>query len=607
MKKSISYLITFLLASLAVSCTGITPKEDEGASAAKMKGMFYAGVEGASDVIEIMPGKSKTLDLRAYADKENGGVSDIVLTMTFKGDPDAVAAYNSANGTECQALPGSAYEFTVNEVTMPRYGTASTTAKLKLSTFGLEDGITYLLPVVIDKVAETDNWEASPKVAYVLVKLGYVAPNAGTGTADDPYNIYSLADLTSMGEKLEEGVKVYFRMQADIDMDGVSWIPLNFASPYKLMVDFDGNGHTISNFHCEAPNYPSFFGVLYGKCHDVTFLNASIVNSSTSCCGVVGAYCGTTGLPGECRNVHVEGEVTCDGNVRGVGGLFGRVNEGTITDSSFKGKVTQAGGATGTGGIAGWINGTIERCWVDAEVTSNANYCGGLFGYDNAMSVVKDCWTAGTVTNGQRAGGIAGGLLKEKTQLINCYSVAMVTSPFCIGGIAGHCNLDKGSGVLPNTTVAEYVIEKCIAWNEGVIATGSDDAEHYSSGAIAGYISCGSFLTDCYRKADLNFQECTSASAFVPFDQPNASPSAPLAKPDGSGTYIFPYHGRAAAAGITLSALAKSIGWSELVWDFSGSLPTLKAAAGGGSDPGDDEQDVNAGGQLPDFDESDVY
>ena len=337
MKKYISHFLILTLAVAAVSCM---EKENQGQPEAKMKGMYYAKAITEEPVIEISPGKTKTISVLALADTLKGSVSDIKLTLSFKADMDAVSAYNSANGTSYSACPGSAYEFISNEVMMPRYGVSSTSAKLKLSTSGLEDGITYLIPIVVDKVTETDNWELSPTpYAYVVVKRAYVAPSAGTGKENDPYNIYTAADLVSMSDRLEDNVKVYFRLQADIDMTEVKWVPLNFASPYTYAIDFDGNGHTIANFSCDFANYPSFFGVLNGVCHDVTFTNASLENQGTNACGILGAYCRTTGLPGICRNVHVEGVVESVAGDRGVGGLFGRVHYGTVTDSSFKGKV----------------------------------------------------------------------------------------------------------------------------------------------------------------------------------------------------------------------------------------------------------------------------
>ena len=44
----------------------------------------------------------------------------------------------------------------------------------------------------------------------------------------------------------------------------------------------------------------------------------------------------------------------------------------------------------------------------------------------------------------------------------------------------------------------------------------------------------------------------------------------------GAGNYAFGYHGKASAAGETLSQVAQRIGWSAEIWDFSGDTPKLK-------------------------------
>lgn len=613
MKKYITHILMLALFLPVFSCTEIEKEKENAVPVATMKGVYHAGVD-SDGVIEIFPGKSKELDFRAYTDDKDPQVSDIALTMSFKANPDAVAAYNAAHGTSYVMCPGSAYEFTKNQVMMPRYGRSSTTGRVKVSTSGMEDGVTYVLPITIDKVTETDNWALSENPeAFLLVKMEYVAPNAGTGQKNDPFNLYTKDDVLKMGEKLEGGKLVYFRLMDDIDMEQAKWIPLNYSEPYDKQVDFNGNNHTIRNFKCVTPEYPSFFGVLYGNCYNVTFKDAEILSETAKACGVIGGYLGTkVGTEiraGECHNVHVEGSVKCTAKVRGVGGLFGRVHYGKISDSSFKGSVTQEGGDTGIGGICGWLNGTIERSWVDAVVTSNANYTGGIFGYentqaDNSPSVISDCWTAGEVNGTQRAAGIAGGLIKEKTEIHNCYSTMKIIGSCCLGGIAGHCNLDKGSSVLPNTTEAQIVVDKCIAWNEEITAVMDDDDEHYSSGAITAYTSTKSFLTDCYRKADLSFTECKTGTANVLYDMPNASPGSPLVKADGTGTFCFPYHGKAASSGVTLSSLAKSIGWSDKVWDFTGAMPVLITVE---AVPPGDSDEATSGGQLPDFPENEFY
>ena len=564
MKRIASYL---LLLSFALAFTACRDKEQP--TVAQMKGVFYAGAPGLEEVIEIVPGKSKTVDLQAYADQ----VSDIVLNLTLKVDPDGAAAYNGAHGTDYPMCPGSAYEFTTNKVLMPRYGKASTSAKLKLSASGLEEDVVYVVPVNIDEVIGTDNWErSSSPYAYVLVKRAYVAPDAGTGTKNDPYNIYNTADLLKMSELLVPGTKIYFRLKADIDMTGIDWVPLNFASPYDNCIDFDGNGHTISNFTSTFANYPSFFGVLYGSCHDVTFTNAVIESAVGGATGIIASYCGTTNMPGEAHRVHVQGRVTSPGgNKNGTGGLFGRIWGANIT-----------------------------ACSADVEIESGEDYVGGIFGYDTGASTVSDCWSKGHVKAGSKVGGIGGGFIKAESEMYNCFSLMTVEGSFQYAGILGHANLDaKGNNT---TNTPNNRVEGCIAWNDEIKSRATDGAEHYSSGVIVGFTATQNYLVNCFRKADIVFSECpvNAELGYVVTNQGNAGPGAPLVC--GTNTYDFAYHGLAAPADATVTSLARSLGWSDTVWDFSTPIPTLKAGTGGGGD-----ENVNAGGQLPDYPEHDFF
>ena len=564
MKRITSYL---LLLSLVTAFSACREKEQQPA-VSQMKGVFYAGAAGLEEVIEIVPGKSKTVDLQAYAE----AVSDLVLNLTLKVDPDGAAAYNSAHGTDYEMCPGSAYEFTTNKVLMPRYGKTSTSAKLKLTTSGMEDGVVYVVPVNIDEVIGTDNWErSSSPFAYVLVKRAYVAPDAGTGTKDDPYNLYTVADMLKMAELLVPGTKVYFRMKADIDMEGVDWVPLNYASPYDYLIDFDGNGHTISNFTSTFSSYPSFFGVLYGNCHDVTFTNA-VIESGGGATGIVASYCGTTNLPGEAHRVHVQGRVySPGGNKNGTGALFGRIWGANIT-----------------------------ACSADVEIESGEDYVGGIFGYDTGASTVSDCWTTGHIKAGSKVGGIGGGFIKAESAMYNCYSLMIIEGSFQYAGILGHANLDAKNANTTNTP--NNHVEACIAWNESISSRATDGAEHYSSGVIVGFTATQNFLVNCFRKADIDFTECevNAELGYVVTNQGNAGPGNPLVV--GTNTYDFAYHGLPAAADATITSLARSLNWSESVWDFSTPIPTLKAKTGG-----DGDEDINAGGQLPDYPEHDFY
>jgi len=369
--------------------------------------------------------------------------------------------------------------------------------------------------------------------------------DGGKGTEAEPWLISNATQLGYMRDDLKGGEKRWFKLVADIDMAEVTgWEPLNYASPYDKEIDFDGDGHTISNFTCDYGGaYPSFFGVLYGTCHDVTFSKAKIVGTANSACGIIGGYAGTGDKHAEIVRVHVQGTVTMTGNKTGVGGLAGILGNANVSESS-----------------------------AYCKVTSGKNYVGGLFGYDGGKAIVRDCWSAGSVIGDQRVGGLCGGLIKDESTLINCFSASAVSAKYAIGGIAGHCNQDKGDN--PSTRTPKNVVDKCIAWNSMVRSSAflAGDKSHYSGGAILGFTATHSFLTDCVRRPDLDFLDYSDL--FVLYDQENASEETPLVIVEVEGAnYNFPYHGKAAAEGKTLSQVAQELGWSAEVWDFSGEYP----------------------------------
>ncbi len=391
------------------------------------------------------------------------------------------------------------------------------------------------------------------KVNTINLNCSAIETSAGAvdnGTAAKPYLIADQQQMDAMHTLLAAGEKKYFKMVDDVDMTGVAWAPLNPASPYDKETDFNGDGHTISNFSCNASSYPSFFGVLYGKCHDVKFVDAAITAASKGC-GILGGYGGTAGKPCVVENVHVQGTVTSTvGNC--VGGMFGTGREAVISNSS-----------------------------ADVIISSVGQQVGGIIGTDAGLGVtITNCWTAGSVsTTASIAGGICGDLLAEGSSILNCYSTASVTTQFIFGGIVGRaCAGQKTNATNCNGQEPQNHIENCIAWNDFLKSDFvTDTAEHYSSGAVIGGTAVKNYLKNCWRKSDLSFTDCpknAELGTYVLVDQEDADPEHPMVK--GAGTYAFAYHGKAAAAGKTLSQVAQEIGWSADVWDFSAVLPTLK-------------------------------
>lgn len=399
----------------------------------------------------------------------------------------------------------------------------------------------------------------------------------GDGSASNPYLIANARQMVNMNDALVSDTHTYFKLVADIDMTGIDWIPGNYESPYKKGVNFNGANHTISNLSCNFSPYPSLFGVLYGECYDLNIVNAEIEPTAATLCGVVAGYFGTSGIAASAHNVHAQGTITNAYSKRGIGGFAGTIVAGcTATGCSFEGTVNSTGANTGVGGFVGTLGGTVENCWTDCTViNSGANYAGGIFGFDStAGAIVRNCWSAGSVSGSQRIGGIAGGVINDNTKIQNCYSLSEVSAVAVIGGIVAHASKDKWTA---SSSEPNNVIEKCIAWNSSITVTATPTTDYSgrgSSGVIVGYTSMKNYLTDCYRKPDINFQENWLGN--VPFDQENASPTSPLVTDTDGKQYNYPYHGKAAASGKTLSQVAQDLGWDAAIWDFSNDIPTLR-------------------------------
>lgn len=378
----------------------------------------------------------------------------------------------------------------------------------------------------------------------------------GDGTPANPYLIATAKQLDNIRTVLASEQKKHFRLIEDIDMEAylakTPWEPLNWKNPYDCPVDFDGDNHTIDHFSCkhsgQSWDKPAFFGLLYGECYDVNFTNAVIENNS-NVAGILAGYCGYPNKKATVTNVHVQGSVS------------------------------QTEGSTGVGGLAGRAaNAVISSCSADVIITSSVNYTGGLVGLDRDMPIIiQNCWTSGSVSGNQRVGGIMGGITISQSEIINCFSTAAVSASRCLGGIAGHCNLDDSSGAACETTYPDNLVKGCIAWQTTLETRTKKNTtdSFWSSGAILGFTSRHTYLTDCKRNPSLSFTDFNPSLTL--YDQNNATPDSPLSVTNPNPSllkHLSPYHGQAAAS-TNLSTVAKSLGWNESAWDLSGDTPVL--------------------------------
>lgn len=296
----------------------------------------------------------------------------------------------------------------------------------------------------------------------------------GAGTELDPYRLSSTRDLLAMKPALVKGQMTYFKLMNDIDMSSIdNWDPLNPDGPYDLGIVFDGGGHSLKNLKSKGKTYSSFFGVLYGKCHNVKFVDAEIASASKSGAGIIGGYIGTEKKPAIVSGVEASGTVTCNGKKQPVGGLGGNAREATIENCTVNVNVSNPMGAGSAwdkrnmaGGIAGKTIGsevTIKNCVVRGivEITEGTSwtYTGGIVGWQgDAGAEIKDCEVYATVKSaGERVGGIVGHYQGGTLSGCKFYGEVNAATQFA-GGIAG-------------ITSSESTIENCLSSGKIVCGT----------------------------------------------------------------------------------------------------------------------------------------
>lgn len=414
--------------------------------------------------------------------------------------------------------------------------------------------------------------KAGKRNVFTLNNENWTRP-AGNGSAETPYILRTTADVDGIRNKIVENEIKYFAMVNDIDMSAMTtWEAIVTGEPYTKGIDFNGNDRVISNFTCNTGDYRSFFGVLNGKCHNVTFDNASVdASSADKQAAIISAYGGNTGgIVADIQDVHISGTVKGNGN-----------------SGTYRG----FGGAVGLA-----VNTVLRRVSADVNVSAPSRCIGGLVGMQRVREAgnnltIEDCWSSGKISGSQQIGGIIGATQYKgdsykagEILISNCYSVASVEGKYCVGGISGcgSWGVAKAETNLVESKTCD-IVKGCIAWNDKVEATATTTG-NYSSGAVVGYTNIYNTLENCYYKSGLDFS-CLVGSDFsiTPVDQPNASASSPLTvgtNKDDRCSYkyanAFPYHGKKANDSETLSQLAERIGWDESVWDLSGDLPKLK-------------------------------
>ena len=254
---------------------------------------------------------------------------------------------------------------------------------------------------------------------------------AGTGTADDPWQIATAEQL----DLIRSDLTAHYVLIEDIDLSSYeNWVPIGAFQPksdapedaevphpdYAFTGSFDGAGHTISNLTaaCEAPMGAGLFGCASGTESGAAYIgNFTLKDVNVSGYYLVGGAVGLQFMNCPVSDIHLVGNNHLSG-MQGIGGIVGTGFD-LISDCSATADITVLGD---DGACAGLIAGgttmsSIKNCEVEGgSITAEGSKTwgfGALCGAPWGAAEITDCKASGTAItvsgeNNRLVGGLVG-------------------------------------------------------------------------------------------------------------------------------------------------------------------------------------------------------
>lgn len=293
--------------------------------------------------------------------------------------------------------------------------------------------------------------------------------------------ITSVAELQQFAQDVNSGkydnkTDAIVMLNADLDLSGVSWIPIGAADTngnveHCFSGKFYGNGHTIFNLDFSSVYGSGLIGGFFGYIENAEISGLNIkgkidINSTKDY-----TYFGTIAGCAEKSNfsdcVSDVSFTNNDNYVYGSLGMIGYAENTKIRYCENKGNLNITGdmGSLYAGGIAGFLaQSEVSYCKNTGDMILSASHGGSIVGQAGENSKVINCYATGKLTPIGKGisdiGGIAGTMSKGAI-ISHCYfagdiDLLQYTAPLPygrFGGIVG--KLDADSVTFENNYFAE--------------------------------------------------------------------------------------------------------------------------------------------------------
>ncbi len=335
-----------------------------------------------------------------------------------------------------------------------------------------------------------------------------VVPFWGLGTIDEPYEIWSIADLDSVRFRMNE----CYILMADLFFSNSPYDSLNNQQGWVPIGDsynhftgyFDGNNHSISELYVNTGE--DYSAGLFGVTN-----TAEIVNINLKNCTVFGNH--NTGCLVGCALTTTFKSCYVSGNSSGIeniGGLLGfSTSNSKIESSSFRGKVV---GIDYVGGFVGKsIDTDIEYSFASANVRGN-DRIGGFIGDVSGSSHIFSSYANGTLEGIRSVGGFCG--VNTGNDISCCYASVFISGNNRVGGFVGE---HYSESRITHTYSASNVMADSQYGSFAGYNIGNIDSSYYQTeiGEQLESVGNNTSVTDI---TGLNFSEMKTPESYNGFD-----------------------------------------------------------------------------------------
>lgn len=255
-----------------------------------------------------------------------------------------------------------------------------------------------------------------------------------------PFLISSPAHMQAIGANISDWDQ-FFKLTADIDMSGFDGAGGNPAynvigtDPNRFVGQFDGDGFAISNLTINETGVINLglFGFVGtgGVITNLELVNPTVTSDTGGVGSLIGILKGGDVFFCQMTGCQVSGTIS-------VGGLIGESSDASINSCGVTGIVNgidQVGGLIGQN-IFLTTNSIISSCFANTTLSGSGFSVGGLIG-KSQFSTLTNSYSLGSVTGNEEVGGLVGRMDFLPSTVSLCYAACSVSGNSQVGGLVG--------------------------------------------------------------------------------------------------------------------------------------------------------------------------